>query len=186
MEQTALVQELDIFIPWTRESSIPVLFLKMLLSHFSILQRAGARDDKGNFIIRDFYSSPLTARYATLNLYAYSWLIYLLVCVHHCYTEYTVLYYCCSGNAYDKMLLAKLESVYTGSGGPGSSMVSFLLISDILCFASLDCLSFLSSLQLVLNMEQGLPVWTEWLAFNRVTARARKGFVAGPVSFSFG
>ncbi|KAL1817264.1 hypothetical protein DCAR_0521687 [Daucus carota subsp. sativus] len=90
-------------------------------------QRAGARDDRGNPIIRDFYSSPLTA----------------------------------SGNAYDKMLLAKLESVYTGSGGPGSSM-------------------------LVLNMEQGLPVWTEWLAFNRVTARARKGFVAGPVSFSFG
>ncbi|KAK1397078.1 hypothetical protein POM88_006941 [Heracleum sosnowskyi] len=43
-----------------------------------------------------------------------------------------------SGNAYDKMLLAKIESVYTGS------------------------------------------------AFNGVTARARKGFVAGPVSFSFG
>ncbi|KAK1393272.1 hypothetical protein POM88_012328 [Heracleum sosnowskyi] len=38
-----------------------------------------------------------------------------------------------SGNAYDKMLLAKLESVYTGSGGPGTSM-------------------------LVLSMEQGLPL----------------------------
>ncbi|KAL8098173.1 hypothetical protein AgCh_031080 [Apium graveolens] len=28
-----------------------------------------------------------------------------------------------SGNAYDKTLLAKLESVYTGFGGPGSSMI---------------------------------------------------------------
>ncbi|KAK1357163.1 hypothetical protein POM88_050419 [Heracleum sosnowskyi] len=46
-----------------------------------------------------------------------------------------------SGNAYDKMLLAKLESVYTGSGGPGTSM-------------------------LVLSMEQGLPdsvLWSEKL-----------------------
>lgn len=30
-------------------------------------QRAGARDDKGNPIIRDFYSSPLTARYVSLK-----------------------------------------------------------------------------------------------------------------------
>ncbi|KAM7497208.1 hypothetical protein LguiA_021622 [Lonicera macranthoides] len=86
-----------------------------------IFQCAGARDDKGNPIIRDFYSSPLTA----------------------------------SGNTHDNMLLAKLESVYTGSGEPGSSM-------------------------LVLNMEQGLPAWTEWLVFNRVTGRARKGLVLGP------
>lgn len=84
-------------------------------------QRAGARDDKGNPIIRDFYSSPLTA----------------------------------SGNTHDDMLLAKLESVYTGSGDRGSSMCVF-------------------------NMEQGLPVWTDWLFFNRVTARARKGLVVGP------
>ncbi|KAL3518894.1 hypothetical protein ACH5RR_021483, partial [Cinchona calisaya] len=53
-----------------------------------IFQRAGARDDKGNPVIRDFYSSPLTA----------------------------------SGNSHDDMLLAKIESVYTGSGDPGSSM----------------------------------------------------------------
>ncbi|KAK3029561.1 hypothetical protein RJ639_038450 [Escallonia herrerae] len=88
-----------------------------------IFQRAGARDDKGNPIIRDFYGSPLTA----------------------------------SGNKHDDMLLAKLESVYTGSGDPGSPMF-------------------------VLNMEQGLPVRAEWLAFNRVTGRARKSLVIGPAS----
>ncbi|KAK3013307.1 hypothetical protein RJ639_008227 [Escallonia herrerae] len=88
-----------------------------------IFQRAGARDDKGNPIIRDFYGSPLTA----------------------------------SGNKHDDMLLAKLESVYTVSGDPASPMF-------------------------VLNMEQGLPVRAEWLAFNRVTGRARKGLVVGPAS----
>ncbi|KAI3791377.1 hypothetical protein L2E82_05145 [Cichorium intybus] len=86
-----------------------------------IFQRAGARDEKGNPIIRDFHSSPLTA----------------------------------SGNIHDDMVLAKLESVYTGSSDPSSSM-------------------------LVVNMEQGLPVWSEWLVFNRVTCRARKGLVIGP------
>ncbi|KAJ9555512.1 hypothetical protein OSB04_010126 [Centaurea solstitialis] len=86
-----------------------------------IFQRAGARDDKGNPIIRDFHSSPLTA----------------------------------SGNIHDDMVLAKLESVYTGSSDPSSSM-------------------------LVVNMEQGLPVWSDWLVFNRVTSRARKGLVLGP------
>ncbi|XP_071914444.1 outer envelope protein 80, chloroplastic-like isoform X2 [Coffea arabica] len=86
-----------------------------------IFQRAGAHDDKGNPVIRDFYSSPLTA----------------------------------SGNTHDDMLLAKLETVYTGSGDPGSSMFAF-------------------------NMDQGIPVWPEWLVFNRVNARARKGLVLGP------
>lgn len=33
-------------------------------------QRAGARDDKGNPVIRDYYSSPLTARYRLMMVYA--------------------------------------------------------------------------------------------------------------------
>uniref|UniRef100_A0A5B7AWA5 POTRA domain-containing protein n=1 Tax=Davidia involucrata TaxID=16924 RepID=A0A5B7AWA5_DAVIN len=86
-----------------------------------IFQHAGARDDKGFPIIKDFYNSPLTA----------------------------------SGNTHDDMLVAKFESVYTGSGDPGSSMFVF-------------------------NMEQGLPVLPEWLFFNRVNARARKGLEIGP------
>ncbi|KAG5517589.1 hypothetical protein RHGRI_038102 [Rhododendron griersonianum] len=89
-----------------------------------IFQHAGARDDKGNPIIKDFYSSPLTA----------------------------------SGNTYDDTLLAKFESVYTGSGDPGSSMFVF-------------------------NMEQGLPILPEWLFFNRLNARARKGLDIGPLRF---
>ncbi|KAH0740533.1 hypothetical protein KY290_033576, partial [Solanum tuberosum] len=91
----------------------------------SSLQRAkcaGARDDKGNDIIRDYYSSPLTA----------------------------------SGNTRDDMLLAKLETVNTGFGDPGSSVFVF-------------------------NMDQGLPVWSKWLVFNKVNARARKGLVLGPM-----
>ncbi|KAL4591460.1 hypothetical protein LXL04_004426 [Taraxacum kok-saghyz] len=90
-----------------------------------IFQRAGARDEKGDPMIRDFHSSPLTA----------------------------------SGNIHDDMVLAKLESVYTGSSDPSSSM-------------------------LVVNMEQGLPVWSDWLVFNRVTGRARKGLVIGPTCFN--
>ncbi|KAE8682512.1 Outer envelope protein 80 [Hibiscus syriacus] len=86
-----------------------------------IFQHAGARDDKGNPIIKDFYGSPLTA----------------------------------SGKPYDYMLVAKFESVYTGSGDQGSSMFAF-------------------------NMEQGLPIMPEWLFFNRVNARARKGVEIGP------
>ncbi|GAY46955.1 hypothetical protein CUMW_100930 [Citrus unshiu] len=86
-----------------------------------IFQHSGARDEKGNPIIKDFYSSPLTA----------------------------------SGKTNDEMLIAKFESVYTGSGDQGSSMFVF-------------------------NMEQGLPVWPEWLFFNRVNARARKGVEIGP------
>ncbi|TYH69777.1 hypothetical protein ES332_D05G076100v1 [Gossypium tomentosum] len=86
-----------------------------------IFQHAGARDEKGNPIIKDFYGSPLTA----------------------------------SGKPYDDMLVAKFECVCTGSGDQGSSMFAF-------------------------NMEQGLPVMPEWLFFNRVNARARKGVEIGP------
>ncbi|XAR60392.1 hypothetical protein NMG60_11033746 [Bertholletia excelsa] len=89
-----------------------------------IFQHAGARDDKGNPIIKDSYNSPLTA----------------------------------SGNTHDDTLLAKFECVYTGSGDPGSSMF-------------------------VLDMEQGLPLLPEWLFFNRVNARARKGLDIGPARF---
>ncbi|KAE8660317.1 Outer envelope protein 80 [Hibiscus syriacus] len=86
-------------------------------------QRAGACDEKGNPITKDFYGSPLTA----------------------------------SGKPYDDMLLVKFESIYTGSGNKGSSMISFTI-----------------------NMEQGLPVRTNWLYFNRVNARASKGVKLGP------
>ncbi|KAL3850110.1 hypothetical protein ACJIZ3_011992 [Penstemon smallii] len=89
-----------------------------------VFQRAGAHDERGNPIIRDFFGSPLTA----------------------------------SGNTHDDMLLAKLETVYTGSGDPGSSMFVF-------------------------NMDQGLPVSPDWLVFNRVNARARQGFRVGPACF---
>uniref|UniRef100_A0A7N0TTD9 Outer envelope protein 80, chloroplastic n=1 Tax=Kalanchoe fedtschenkoi TaxID=63787 RepID=A0A7N0TTD9_KALFE len=63
-----------------------------------------------------------------------------------------------SGNSHDDALLAKLESVYTGSGDRGSSMFVF-------------------------NMEQGLPLLPEWLFFNRINARARKGLQFGPARF---
>ncbi|KHF99154.1 Outer envelope 80, chloroplastic -like protein [Gossypium arboreum] len=85
------------------------------------MQHAGARDEKGNPIIKDFYGCPLTT----------------------------------SGKPYDDMLVAKFESVYPGSGDQGSFMFAF-------------------------NMEQGLPVIPEWLFFNRVNARARKGVAIGP------
>lgn len=89
-----------------------------------IFQHAGARDEKGSPIVKDYYSSPLTA----------------------------------SGNTNDKTLLAKIESVYTGSGAHGSPMFVF-------------------------NMEQGLPVLPEWLFFNRVNARFRQGVEIGPALF---
>ncbi|XP_051118804.1 outer envelope protein 80, chloroplastic [Andrographis paniculata] len=89
-----------------------------------IFQRAGAHDEKGNPVIRDFFGSPLTA----------------------------------SGNTHDDMLLAKLESVYSSSGDPGSSMFVF-------------------------NMDQGIPVSPEWLVFNRVNARARQIVALGPARF---
>ncbi|WMV18829.1 hypothetical protein MTR67_012214 [Solanum verrucosum] len=85
-------------------------------------KRASARDDRGNPIIRDYYSSPLTV----------------------------------SGNTHGDMLHAKLETVNTGSGDLSSSVFVF-------------------------NKDQGLPVWSEWLVFNRVNARARKGLVLGPM-----
>lgn len=91
-----------------------------------IFQHAGARDEQGNPIIKDFYSSPLTA----------------------------------SGKTHDDTLLAKFESIYTGSGDHGSTMFAF-------------------------NMEQGLPVLPEWLFFTRVNARTRKGIHIGPASFLF-
>ncbi|KAH1219189.1 hypothetical protein AAZX31_13G322000 [Glycine max] len=86
-----------------------------------VFQHAGVRDEKGIPIIKDCYSSPLTA----------------------------------SGNTHDDTLLAKLETVYTGSGDHGSSLF-------------------------VLNMEKGLPLLPEWLSFTRVNARARKGVEIGP------
>ncbi|QCE09174.1 outer envelope protein 80, chloroplastic [Vigna unguiculata] len=86
-----------------------------------VFQHAGVRDEKGIPIIKDCFSSPLTA----------------------------------SGNTHDQTLLAKLETVYTGSGDHGSSMF-------------------------VLNMEKGLPLLPEWLSFTRVNARARKGVEIGP------
>ncbi|XP_010493038.1 PREDICTED: outer envelope protein 80, chloroplastic-like [Camelina sativa] len=91
-----------------------------------VFQHAGARDEQGNPIIKDFFSSPLTA----------------------------------SGKTHDDTLLAKVESIYTGSGDRGSTMFAF-------------------------NMEQGLPVLPEWLCFNRVTGRARKGIHIGPARFLF-
>lgn len=60
-----------------------------------------------------------------------------------------------SGNAYDDMLIGKVETVYTGSGDQGSSMCVF-------------------------SMEQALPVLPEWLFFNRVNARGRMGVGIGP------
>ncbi|ESR59333.1 hypothetical protein CICLE_v10014959mg [Citrus x clementina] len=81
---------------------------------FSLPVRAGSHDEKGNPIIKDFYSSPLYRK------------------------------------THDDVLIAKFESVYTGSGNHGSSMFVF-------------------------DMEQGLPVLPKWLFFNRVNAHARKG-----------
>eukprot|EP00850_Spirogloea_muscicola_P010969 SM000066S20444 [mRNA] locus=s66:292568:297919:- [translate_table: standard] len=72
-----------------------------------------------------------------------------------------------SGRAYDDMLVAKLELVYTDSGDNGSSQA-----------------------RLVFNTEQGLPVSSDWLFFNRINVRARQGLRVGPVrciaSFSGG
>lgn len=38
-------------------------------------------------------------------------------------------------------------------------------------------------LQFVANMEQGLPLFPEWLCFNRISSRARQGFELGPITF---
>lgn len=40
--------------------------------------------------------------------------------------------------------------------------------------------SYACCVQFVFNMEQGLPVLSEWLFFNRVNARARKSVDIGP------
>lgn len=42
----------------------------------------------------------------------------------HAFNFFFSPFFFCSGNSHDDMLLAKLESVYTGSGDRGSSMVS--------------------------------------------------------------
>jgi hypothetical protein len=53
--------------------------------------------------------------------------------------------------------------------------------SAVLVFTVLWIGIFFSlSLQFVFNMEQGLPLWPEWLFFNRVNTRARKGVEIGP------
>jgi len=53
--------------------------------------------------------------------------------------------------------------------------------SAVLVFTVLwICIFFFLSLQFVFNMEQGLPLWSEWLFFNRVNTRARKGVEIGP------
>ncbi|KAI4382135.1 hypothetical protein MLD38_008135 [Melastoma candidum] len=88
-----------------------------------ICQHADACDEKGNPVIKDFFSSPLTA---TIHM--------TILC------------------------LAKLESVCTGSGDHGSSM-------------------------LALNVEQAVPLMTEWLFFSRVSGRARRGVELVPVRF---
>lgn len=44
---------------------------------------------------------------------------------------------------------------------------------------------FVCSMQFAFNMDQGIPVWPEWLVFNRVNARARKGIVIGPTCLHF-
>jgi outer membrane protein insertion porin family len=95
--------------------------------------------------------------------------------------------YVLSGNAYDDTLLAKFESIYTDSGDHSSTMVS--MSNHFPCESFFKCFSYLfdsfNVLQLVLNVEQGLPVLSEWLCFNRVTARIRQGFEVGPARFLF-
>lgn len=78
-------------------------------------------------------------------------------------------------------MLAKIETVYTGSGDHGSSMVRYDLnaVLQFKCnsmFLIITCLV----LQFVLNVEQGLPLLSEWLSFTRVNTRARKGVEIGP------
>ncbi|GBG89700.1 hypothetical protein CBR_g49553 [Chara braunii] len=63
-----------------------------------------------------------------------------------------------SRKAYDDMLVAKLETVFTDSGENGSC-------------------------QLVFNTEQGLPIAPDWLFFNRINVRARQGLRMGPMRF---
>lgn len=85
-----------------------------------------------------------------------------------------------SGKTHDDTLIAKLECVYTGSGDRGSSMVSHLELLYNFFIYFLCGPSYFLSVQFVFNVEQGLPVLPEWLFFNRVTARVRKGVEVGP------
>lgn len=39
--------------------------------------------------------------------------------------------------------------------------------------------------QFAFNMDQALSIWGEWLGFNRVNARARKGIIIGPACLHF-
>ena len=99
-----------------------------------------------------------------------------------------IFYVCsCSGKTHDETLLAKFESIYTGSGGHGSTMVSLNpLLVVILAFSFFLRLTLSVFIyQFAFNMEQGLPVLPEWLFFNRVNARTRKGVHIGPASFLF-
>ncbi|XP_039788602.1 outer envelope protein 80, chloroplastic-like isoform X1 [Panicum virgatum] len=119
-----------------------------------IFQHAGARDDKSNPVIRDFYNSQLTARSPFsvsyfLGFHMFRHTINIVVF----FPIFITLH--CSGNASDDTLLAKFESIYTDSGDHSSTMFVF-------------------------NVEQGLPVLPEWLSFNRVTARLRQGYEIGP------
>lgn len=93
----------------------------------------------------------------------------------------------CSGKTHDDTLLAKLESIYTGSGDHGSTMVSLnsLLVTTTSRSIFLLTNSILFLYQFAFNMEQGLPVLPEWLFFNRVNARIRKGIHIGPSRFLF-
>eukprot|EP00271_Cylindrocystis_brebissonii_P001837 TRINITY_DN1213_c0_g1_i1.p1 TRINITY_DN1213_c0_g1~~TRINITY_DN1213_c0_g1_i1.p1 ORF type:complete len:900 (+),score=147.38 TRINITY_DN1213_c0_g1_i1:214-2913(+) len=70
-----------------------------------------------------------------------------------------------SSRSHDNMLVGKLEMAYTDSADDATT-------------------------QLVTNLEQGVPVASDWLFFNRLTLRARRGFRFGPLrlitSFSGG
>lgn len=90
-------------------------------------QHAGARDDKGNPVIKDFFSSPLTARY----LYIMDW-IFCSFWVNFFFRSTFPSFPLSSGNTHDDSLLAKLEMVYTGSGDRGSSMVDKFHLFNVL------------------------------------------------------
>jgi len=89
---------------------------------FCAAQHAGARDDKSNPVIRDFYNSQLTARSPFsvsyfLGFHMFRHTINIVVF----FPIFITLH--CSGNASDDTLLAKFESIYTDSGDHSSTMV---------------------------------------------------------------
>jgi len=61
----------------------------------------------------------------------------------------------CSGNTHDDTLLGKIETVYTGSGEHGSSMVSYQLNSvlQFKCKCFLSLLAWFCSLSLTWNKD---------------------------------